>query len=224
MAKKGHPKAACTVKMIAADDNKSTQSTASKISTSTKGSTADVGKMFTLINKTFKTMGKSRSQVSKEIGAFADNDSIGAQSHALVDQNSSYAFAIGTAKMRECLLLNNQSLVHVFCNPEYVNNIRAAERELSLQSNGGTLPISDIADFIGFEESVWYSDDAMTNILSLSCVKHEYAVSYDGEDFIIHHAKHGYTDMVFKPHPSGLHVYDQDDPQGHASYSFIAMV
>jgi hypothetical protein len=116
--KKGHPKAACTVKMIAADDDKSTISTASKISTLTKGSTADVGKMFTLINKTFKTMGKAMSQVSEEIGAFADDDSIGAQSHALVDWNSSYAFAIGTATMRECLLLDNQSLVHVFCNPE----------------------------------------------------------------------------------------------------------
>jgi hypothetical protein len=52
----------------------------------------------------------------------------------------------------------------------------------------------------------------MTNILSLSCVKREYNVSYDGEDFIIHRAKHGYADMVFKPHPSGLHVYDKDDP------------
>ncbi len=112
----------------------------------------------------------------------------------------------------------------MFCNPEYVNNIRAAERELSLQSNGGTLPIPNIANFNGFEESVWYSDDAMTNILSLSRVKREYAVSYDGEDFIIHRAKHGYTDMVFKPHPSRLLVYYQDDPQGHASYSFIAMV
>jgi hypothetical protein len=128
--------------------------------------------------------------------------------------------------MRECLFLDNQSLVHVFCNPEYVNNIRAAERELSLQSNGGTLHISDIANFNGFEDSVWYSDDAMTNILSLSHVKHEYAVNYDGGDFIIHHAKHGFIDMAFKPHPSGLHVYvyDQDDPQGHASYSFIARV
>ncbi len=100
----------------------------------------------------------------------------------------------------------------MYCNPEYVVNVRAAERELSLQSNGGTLPISNIADFNGFEKSVWYSDDAMTNILSLSPVKHEYAVSYDKEDFIIHHAEHGYIDMVFKPHPSGLHVYDQDDP------------
>ncbi len=140
--------------MIADDDNKSTKFTASKISTLTKGSTADVGKMFTLINKTFKTIGKAMSQVSKEIGAFADNDSIGAQSPALVDWNSSYAFAIGTATMRECLLLHNQSLVHMFCNPEYVDNIRAAERELSLQRNGGSLPISNIANFNGFEESV----------------------------------------------------------------------
>ncbi len=169
-------------------------------------------------------MDKAMNQVSEEIGAFADDDSIGAQSHALVDWNSSYAFAIGTATMRECLLLDNQSLVHVFCNTEYVDNIRAAERELSLQSNGGTLPISDIINFNGFEESVWYSNDAMTNILSLSCIKREYAVSYDGEDFIIQRAKHGYTDMVFKPHPGELHVYDQDDPQGHASYSFIKMV
>jgi hypothetical protein len=83
---------------------------------------------------------------------------------------------------------------------------------LSLQSNGGTLPISDIANFNGFEEAVWYSNDAMTNTLSLSHVKHEYDVSYDGEDFIIHRAKHGYADMVFKLHWSGLHVYDQDDP------------
>jgi hypothetical protein len=93
--------------MIAADNNEPTKSTASKISTLTKGSTADVGKMFTSINKTFKTMGKAMSQVSEEIGAFVDNDSIIAQSHALIDRSSSCAFANGTATMRECLLLDN---------------------------------------------------------------------------------------------------------------------
>ena len=30
--------------------------------------------------------------------------------------------------------------------------------------------------------------------------------------------------MVFKPHPSELHVCNEVDPQGHASYSFIATV
>ena len=108
--------------------------------------------------------------------------------------------------MRECLLLDNQSSVLVFCNPEYVKNIRAAERELSLQSNGGTLPIKNIADYDGFEELVWFFQNAMTSILSLTQVKREYEVSYNDEDFNIHRAKHGYTDMVFKPHPNELHV------------------
>ena len=44
------------------------------------GSSGDVGKMFTSINKMFKTMGKAMSQVSEEIKAFNDKDSIGAQS------------------------------------------------------------------------------------------------------------------------------------------------
>ena len=122
------------------------------------------------------------SQVYKEIAAYGNDDSIGAQSHALVgvikNNQSSYAFVIGSAPMRECLLLDNQSSVHVFCNPKYVNNIRAGKRELSLQSNGGTLPIKNIANYNGFEELVWFSQNAMTNILSLTHVKQEYEVSY----------------------------------------------
>ncbi len=42
--------------------------------------------------------------------------------------------------------------------------------------------------------------------------------------FSIHRARHGYADMVFKPHPTGLLVYDPDDPRGHASYSFVDTV
>jgi hypothetical protein len=102
--------------------------------------------------------------------------------------------------------------------------VRSAERKLKLTSNGGNLPILEVADFNGFNKEVWYSEDVITNILSLSLVKREYSISYDGEDFIIHQAKHGYADIVFKPHLSGLHVYDLDDPWGHASYSFVETV
>jgi hypothetical protein len=112
----------------------------------------------------------------------------------------------------------------VFCNPDLVKNIKAAGKDLSLHSNGGTLPIKNIVGFNGFEESVWFSKQAMTNILSLAKVKLEYPASYNGDDLIVHRAKHGYTDMVFKPHPSGLHVFDKDDPRGLASYSFIATI
>ncbi len=41
--KKGHPKAACTVKMVAADDNKITKTSSSKISSMT-GASGNVGK------------------------------------------------------------------------------------------------------------------------------------------------------------------------------------
>ena len=114
--------------------------------------------------------------------------------------------------------------MHVFCNPELVGNVRKAGRKLELESNGGKLPISSIANVDGFEKSVWFSEDAMTNILSLSQVKQEYDISYDGDDFIIHRAKRGYPDMVFKPHLSGLHVLDVNDSRSQASYSFVDTV
>ena len=54
------------MKMVPADEE-----TKSNKSSSTKGSSSksDMGKMFSSINNTFKTMGKAMSQVSEEISA-----------------------------------------------------------------------------------------------------------------------------------------------------------
>jgi hypothetical protein len=105
-----------------------------------------------------------------------------------------------------------------------VGNICKAERKLELESNRGKLPIDTIANINGFEEAVWFLGEAMTNILSLAIVKQEYEVSYVGDDFIIHRDKHRFSDMIFKPHSSGLHVLDVDDSRSHASYSFVESV
>jgi hypothetical protein len=184
--------------------------------------------MLSLINNAFKTMGKALSQVHEEIGTLADDEDFKEQSHAQIGMvlcgRQSYSFATGKFSMRNHLLLDNQSSLHVFCNPQSVSNVRSSGRKLKLTSNRGNLLILEVADFEGFNIEVWYSEDAMTNILSLSLVKREYSISYDGEVFIIHQAKHGYADMVFKRHPSGLHVYDPDDPCSHASYSFVKTV
>ena len=230
--KKGHPKAACTVKLTPADDDekstKSDKSSKSKGSSSKGSSKSDIGKMFGDMNKTIKTFGKAMSQVSEEYEFLGDDASIGAQSHAQVGRiglgNREYAFASQSQSLRGQVLLDNQSSVHVFCNRDMVGNIRKAKRTLELESNGGKLPISTIASVDGFEEEVWFSEEAMTNILSLAVVKREYEVSYDGDDFIIHRAKHGFPDMFFKPHSSGLHVLDVDDSRSHASYSFVESV
>jgi len=58
----------------------------------------------------------------------------------------------------------------------------------------------------------------------LLLVKREFPISYDGEDFIVHRASHGYPDMVFKPHPTGLHVLDINDRRSHASFAFVETV
>jgi hypothetical protein len=67
--------------------------------------------------------------------------------------------------------------------------------------------------FEGFKRETRFSRNAVTNILSFSLVKSEYDITYEGDAFIIHWTVKGYSDMVFKPHKSGLHVYDPDDPR-----------
>ena len=75
-----------------------------------------------------------------------------------------------------------------------------------LKSNGGRLPVNEVANFEGFDKETWFSRDTMNNILSFSLVRKEYMITCDREDFIIHRAAKGYSDMVFKPHKSRLHV------------------
>jgi hypothetical protein len=93
-----------------------------------------------------------------------------------------------------------------------------------LKSNGGSLLINEVADFEGFKREMWFLRNAMSNILSFSLVKSEYNITYDGDAFIIHWAAKGYSDTVFKPHKSGLNVYDPDDPRGLACHCFMETV
>ena len=218
--KKGHPKAACTVKLTASDDDKSVKS-----SSSNKSSSSDVSTMVKAMNKTVKQLGRALSQVTEEL-SLSDDSSIGAQSHAQVGRvlSSGHAFACRSTSIKKAVLLDTCSSDHIFCDPSLVSDIRKGDRQLSLESNGGCLILPNIATYEGFDTPVWFSNKAITNILSLLVVKREYKVSYDGDDFIIHRASKGYYDMVFKPHESGMHVLDINDPRSQASYAFVETV
>ncbi len=99
---------------------------------------------------------------------------------------SGYPFATRTLSLRNHLLLDNQSSVHIMCNPDFVNDIWELSQPMILKSNGGSLPIKEVANFEGFKRETWFLRNAMTNTLSFSLVKSEYDITNDGDAFIIH--------------------------------------
>ncbi len=124
-------------------------------------------------------MGKAMTQIS-EIANF-NNELFEEQLHAQLgvvsvedarsEPWSGYAFATRTLLLRNHLLLYNQSSVRIMCNPNFVNDIWESSQPMILKSNGGSLPINEVADFEGFKRETWFSRNAMTNILSFSLVK-----------------------------------------------------
>jgi hypothetical protein len=69
--------------------------------------------------------------------------------------------------LREVVLLDNQSTVNIFCNKEFVSNIQPAPEPVILKSNGGELIAHHIANIADYDEPVWFSKKAITNIFTL---------------------------------------------------------
>ena len=85
-------------------------------------------------------------------------------------------------KMRNWILLDNQSTDHIFCNKELLQDIRSGDETLELLSNGGTLETRLTAQFSNFKERVWYHSEGVTNILSFARVRAlGYKIDYDYE-------------------------------------------
>ena len=84
--------------------------------------------------------------------------------------------------------------------------------------------LKKVAAIDNYYGDVWYSENAITNILSLKNVIKQYRVTYDSEEghyFIVHRVEHGAPDMYFEMHESGLHYYD---PRGQHDFSFVETV
>jgi len=70
-------------------------------------------------------------------------------------------------EMRNVMLLDNQSTVDIFCNDNYVVNIREVPEKLNLTTNAGVLTTNLKADVPGYG-TVWFSPYAITNIFSFA--------------------------------------------------------
>jgi hypothetical protein len=108
------------------------------------------------------------------------------------------------------VLLDNQLTINIFCNNEFVSNIRLALEPLILKSYGGELIAYHIADVADYDEPVWFSKKAITNIFMLKNIKKQYRVTYDSleETFLVHCKAAGLPNLLFKEHVNGLHFFD----------------
>jgi hypothetical protein len=121
-------------------------------------------------------------------------------------------------------LLNNQSTFDLCCNRGFMSMIRKASRALNMTSNGGGLTVTKQGKFPGYMFWVWFSEQAITNIICLKNLIKIYRVTYDSKVemiFVIHHQQFGLPDLFFKMHPFGLHIYY---PKKMGEFGFIQMV
>jgi len=78
------------------------------------------------------------------------------------------------------VLLDNQSIVDVFYNKELLKNIREVETQMNIHCNAGVSTTKPVGDLPGYG-TVWFYEDGIANILSLSRVKRDHEVSFNSE-------------------------------------------
>ena len=164
-------------------------------------------------NKEKKSTKKSKNGITKQVG-FAQREhdesdseesmfcNIVTTSTVLVTAESS------TSNLRDMWLLDNQSTTDLFCNEKFVTNIHKVKGKISVQTNGGLLTTNLRAHVEGYGD-VWFSANAITNILSIKNVTKKFRVMYDSAkdngSFIVHLPNRM---MFFIKNRDGLHYYD----------------
>jgi hypothetical protein len=95
---------------------------------------------------------------------------------------------------------------------------------LNMTSNGGGLNITKQGNLPRYKFWVWFSKQAITNIICLKNLIKIYRVTYDSKvetTFVIHHQKFGLPGLFFEIHPCGLHICY---PKKMGEFGFIQMV
>ena len=110
------------------------------------------------------------------------------------------------------ILLDNQSTVDVFYNPDLLTDIREVEESMSIHCNSGVTTTNWVGELSGYG-TVWFHPNGIANILSLARVKEQgYRVTYDsiaGNRFVIH--KSDGTTRIFNESTRGLYYLDVKD-------------
>ena len=112
--------------------------------------------------------------------------------------------------LTQVILLDNQSTMDLFCNKSLVSTTFESKTPMWLKSNGGTMKVNHKATINGYDRPVWFSKDAITNIIALKNIIRQYRVTYNSDEltFAVHREAANKKNMEFRMHANGFHWYD----------------
>jgi hypothetical protein len=123
----------------------------------------------------------------------------------------------------EVILLDSQSTMDIFCNAALESKTCKSTAGMILKSNGGTMVVTRKATMPGYNNDVWLSARAITNIIASSNLIHQYRITYDSDDktFAVHQDYQSKPNMEFRMQKCGLHYYD---PRNEKHLAFVNTV
>jgi hypothetical protein len=155
--KKGHGARKCPEKIKKDTDDSSTSS-----GKSSKKSINEFEKKLKNVNKQFAQL---KAAIEEEESVSSDDDQshfqfinilegkMAPDSNLVLKQSKG---KLSDLNLRKVILLDNQSTMSLFCNKSLVSNIRDSEEPLTLQSNGGSMKVHQIADIGSGQSPVWF--------------------------------------------------------------------
>jgi hypothetical protein len=76
----------------------------------------------------------------------------------------------------------------LFCNLDMVCKTINSASSMRLKSNGGTMVVTCKAYMMGYHKTAWFIKKAITNIIVLHNLIHQYRTTYDSDElmFVVH--------------------------------------